>query len=265
MMKIHPAYPFVAIVCTVMLAACGGATPAAPTSAPATTEAPAAPVAPAATEAPAPTSAPAPTEAPAAPAPTEAPAAAPAAPAAASGSAVYKIAESESTASYSVEETFINQNNKLVTAVGVTSKINGDITLDLTDPSKSSIGEITVDISLLQSDSSRRDNAIRGRWLESGKFPLATFKTTSIEGLPGTYTPGQELSFKITGDMKVREASVPVTWDVKARVENDRLVGEATTAIKMSQFGFEAPNIGGILRAEDDAKLTLKFVALPAG
>jgi polyisoprenoid-binding protein YceI len=255
---------------SLLLSSCGGGGAAAPaaTSAPAATtaatEPPAATVAPAATEAPAATAPPAATEAPAAteppsateaPAPTEAPSAA--------APVVYKISESESVASYSVEETFINQNNKLVTAVGKTSKINGEITLDTTDPSKSTVGEITVDISLLASDSGRRDNAIRGRWLESTKFPLATFKATAIEGLPTSYQPGQEITFKITGDMTVRETTTPVTWEVKAKFDGNKLIGEATTAIKMSQFGFEAPNILGILRAEEDAALTFTFVALP--
>jgi hypothetical protein len=31
----------------------------------------------------------------------------------------------------------------------------------------------------------------------------------------------------------------------------------------MSNFNFEAPNIAGMLRAEDNAKLTLEFVARP--
>jgi polyisoprenoid-binding protein YceI len=269
--------------CALILSACGGA-PAAPsaaaTSAPAAQiEAPTvAPVEPtvAPTEAPteaaaeptvAPTEAPvAATEAPVEPtvAPTEAPVAATEAPAApAGGTTVFKISESESQASYSVDEVFLNQGNKLVTAVGVSQKINGEITLDTANPSKSSVGEITVDISVLTSDSGRRDNAIRGRWLESEKFPFAKFKPTKIEGLPETYTAGQELTFKMTGDMVVRETTVPVTWEVKAKVEGNKLIGEATTSITMSQFGFEAPNIANILKAEDGAKLLFKFVALP--
>ncbi len=277
-----------ALTCALVLSACGGAPTAAPaaptaapvaeaaTAAPAPTEAPAAATeAPAPTEAPAvATEAPAPTEAPAvateAPAPTEAPAAATEAPAPteapqaeASAARVFKISESESQASYSVDEVFLNQGNKLVTAVGVSQKINGEITLDITNPSKTTVGEITVDISVLASDSSRRDNAIRRDWLESTKFPLAKFTPTKIDGLPETYTAGQELSFTMTGDMLVRETKVPVTWQVKAKLDGDKLVGEATTAIKMSAFGFEAPNMANILKAEDDAKLTFKFVALP--
>jgi hypothetical protein len=31
----------------------------------------------------------------------------------------------------------------------------------------------------------------------------------------------------------------------------------------MSDFNFEAPNVAGILKANDEAKLTLEFVAMP--
>jgi polyisoprenoid-binding protein YceI len=262
------------LVASVLLAACGGAAvPAAPaTEAAKVVEAVVATVAPAATavaeviQATA-TTAPVATEAPAAAtvAPTEPPPAATEAPAApaATGAKVYKIAGDQSEASYSVGEVFISQNNKFVTAIGITQKIEGLITLDVANPSKTTVGEITIDISALTSDSGRRDNAIRGRWLESEKFPMAKFKPTKIEGLPETYTAGQELTFKMTGDMIVRETTVPVTWDVKAKLDGDKLVGEASTAIKMSAFGFEAPNVANILKAEDDAKLAFKFVALP--
>ncbi len=172
-----------------------------------------------------------------------------------------KIVPDESKASYAVDETFLNQNNRLVTAVGVTTIINGEIRLDPQNPANTSVGEITVDISALTSDSARRDNAIRRDWLESSKYPLAKFVPTAYEGLPDSYQIGQELTFKMTGDMTVRDTTIPVTWDVVARYDGRQLVGRATTQIKMSSFNFTAPNIAGILRAEDDAKLTLEFVA----
>ncbi|MGQ9813903.1 MAG: YceI family protein [Candidatus Roseilinea sp.] len=172
-----------------------------------------------------------------------------------------KIVPEESRASYAVDETFLNQNNRLATAIGVTTIISGEIALDVQAPANTTISEITVDISALKSDSDRRDSAIRSNWLESAKYPIARFVPTAYEALPNTYEIGQELIFKITGDMTVRETTIPVTWEVKARYDGSQLVGTATTRIKMSSFNFAAPSIAGILRAEDDATLTLEFVA----
>ncbi len=237
----------------IALSACGGAAPApAPTAPPATAmPAPAEP-----TALPDPTA----TAAAAAESPTEAP---PAEAPAAAAAVTYKIVPEESKASYTVDETFINQNNKLATAIGVTTLVNGEITLDAAAPANSKVGEITVDISAFKSDSDRRDGAIRERWLESAKFPIVKFVPTAYEGLPASYEAGADITFRVTGDMTVRDTTKPVTFDVTARLDGGTLAGTAVTEILMSDFNFEAPNIAGILRAEDKAKLTLEFVAKP--
>ena len=160
-------------------------------------------------------------------------------------------------------ETFINQSNRFNLAIGVTKQISGEITANKTDPAKSNIGPITVDISQFTSDSNRRDSAIRGRWLESEKFPQAVFTPTKIETLPSSYTEGQDYTFKVSGDLKVREVTKPVTFDVTARLTGDTLSGSAVTTILLSDFGVGPISIGGMLNTEDKAKLTLQFVARP--
>jgi polyisoprenoid-binding protein YceI len=215
----------------------------------------------------------APTEA-AATEPTEMPAVAPAADAAttapteaaqtdaASTAQRYLIVPTESEVRYEVAETFL-RDNRLATAIGVTQEIEGAITVDPENPQNSTIGVITIDISAFTSDEDRRDQAIRDRWLESATYPIATFEPTEITGLPETYTEGDELSFQVTGDMTVRETTNPVTFDVTAQVMDGELVGTATTDIKMTDFGFDPPDIAGILRAEDDVRLIFDFIARP--
>ncbi len=270
------------------LAACGGnpqsaatvptATPttAAPTEAPTTepTEAPTMEPTEVPTTAPTEVPTTAPTEAAAATAPTEIPAIAPAEDAAttaptaaaqtdtASTAQRYLIVPTESEVRYEVAETFL-RDNRLATAIGVTQEIEGAITVDPDNPQNSTIGVITINISAFTSDEDRRDQAIRDRWLESATYPIATFEPTEITGLPETYTEGDELSFQVTGNMTVRETTNPVTFDVTAQVVDGELVGTATTDIKMTNFGFDPPDIAGILRAEDDVRLTFDFVARP--
>ena len=176
---------------------------------------------------------------------------------------VYQIVAGESQASYEVGETFFNQNNRFNVAVGVTSDISGAVELNISTPSQSKVSKITVDISKLKSDSGRRDNTIRERFLESGRFPVATFVPTSIEGLPATYTEGQEISFKVTGDLIVHETTQPVTFDVTVKLSGDTLTGTATTTILMSNFGIGPIKMAGILGTEDEVKLTFNFVASP--
>lgn len=182
---------------------------------------------------------------------------------AAGSSTTYKIVPGESSVTYEVGETFFNQNNRFNLAVGVTQQVSGEIQLDPTNPSSAEIGEIQVDISQFQSDSGRRDNAIQGRWLESATYPLAVFKPTSLEGLPETYAEGEQISFKVTGDLTVKQTTHPVTFDIAASLAESTLSGTATTTILLSQFGVGPITIAGMLGTEDEAKVTLQFVARP--
>jgi polyisoprenoid-binding protein YceI len=206
-----------------------------------------------ATEAPTATAEPAPTELPL----TEAPAADP------PSEGAYKIVPGESQLKYEVGEVFINDNNRFNLAEGVTTEVSGEILVDRAAPQNSQIGTITADISQFKSDSSRRDNAIRERFLQSSQYPMVTFVPTQIEGLPDSYTEGQEITLKITGDLTIREVTRPVTFDATARLEGDTLFGTATTTILMSDFGFGPISILGMLNTEDDAKVTLTLVARP--
>jgi polyisoprenoid-binding protein YceI len=179
------------------------------------------------------------------------------------GVVVYKIVPGESTVTYEVGETFFNDNNRFNLAVGKTSQVSGDISVDATNPQNSEVGPLEIDISQFQSDSSRRDGVIRSRFLESSKYPQATFKPIRIEGLPSSYTAGQELKFKISGDLTVKEVTKPVTFNVTARVDGDVLSGTATTTILMSDYGVGPIMLAGILGTEDNVKLILDFVARP--
>ncbi|WP_299029707.1 YceI family protein [uncultured Thermanaerothrix sp.] len=220
-----------------------------------------------------PMTSPAPTSTPALPSstsvPTEPPPATATAPvptAAAAGranSVIFRIVPGESQASYEVGETFFNQNNRFNIAVGVTTAIEGQIEANLADPPASRLGPITVDVSQLRSDSSRRDNYLRNNALESARYPLVTFTPTAVEGLPTAYVEGQDYTFRVRGDLTVRQTTRPVTFAVTARLEGQTLSGTATTTILMSDFGIGPIDLVGILRTEDAVKLTLTFTARP--
>lgn len=176
---------------------------------------------------------------------------------------IYKIVPGESQLQYEVGEVFINENNRFAVAVGVTPQIEGEIRVDLSAPQNSSLGTISADISQFKSDSGRRDNAIRTRFLESQRFPTVTFVPTQIEGLPASYEPGQEIPLKISGDLTIRDVTKPISFDAVVRLADNQLSGQATTTILMSDFGFGPISIAGILKTEDEAKVTLTFVARP--
>ena len=184
------------------------------------------------------------------------------APAASSGVVTYHIVAGESQVSYEVGETLFNENNRLNLAKGITTQITGDITIDKSNVKNAKVGEIDVDVSQFKSDSNRRDNYIQHTGLQSSTYPIAKFAPTSIDGLPDSATEGQDLTFKVTGNLTVKQVTKPVTFDVTAKLSGDTLSGTATTTILMSDFGV-GPLKLAILQTEDKVKLTFIFVARP--
>ena len=166
--------------------------------------------------------------------------------------------------SYSVGEYFLNQGNRYAYAVGVTSVVSGEIVVDDDNPDASTVGVITVDISAFQSDKSRRDNAIRDRWLQSSKFPLAVFSPTELRGIPQSYTPGKVLNIEVEGNLLVRDVSRATVFAVNVSIEGERLTGKAVARVQMTDFGFEPPSVAGLIEAENDVDIIFEFVALAA-
>jgi polyisoprenoid-binding protein YceI len=187
---------------------------------------------------------------------------------AAGASQLYRIDAKQSEAAYSASETFLQafagmQPGK-VTTVGKTTAVAGDILVDNTNPSASQLGEIVIDISQFTSDIGMRDNAIRRQWLESAKYPLATFQNAKLSGLSATWPQGQPVAFQITGDLTVHGTTQPATWASTVTLDGKTLTAQASTSLKMSQFGVQAPSMP-MLTVEDPVTITLNLVAPAVG
>jgi polyisoprenoid-binding protein YceI len=172
----------------------------------------------------------------------------------------FVIVPEESEATYDVQEQFLNQDLP-VRAVGRTNAIEGEFQFSQDGQPTGEVTRMQVDLRSLTSDSARRDNAIRGRWLESDTYPFAEFVSTEVQNVPESYTEGEEISFQLVGDMTIRDVTQPVTWDVTGTLQGDTVTGTATTLIYMRDFGFEPPVIAGVLSVEDGVTLTVNFTA----
>ena len=88
-----------------------------------------------------------------------------------------------------------------------------------------------------------------------------TFTPTAIEGLPAAIEPGVEYAITLRGDLTIRDTANPVVFDARVRLEGDALTGQAVTTFLMSEYGFGPIDILGILKTEDEVKVTIDFVA----
>lgn len=177
--------------------------------------------------------------------------------AAPAGSQVYTIDANQSYASYEVQEQFLSKPlpNE---AIGKTSSIQGGLALQSQGTPTITALKVTVNLQTLTSNSSRRDDAIKGNWLDSNSYPLATF----VVKTPQVASTG---TFKLTGAMTVHNTTHTETFTVKGQQSGKTITGIAKSLVYMKDFGFSAPSIFGLLTVKDGVTVTFNFTANQGG
>src|SRR5712691_10024784 len=146
-------------------------------------------------------------------------------------------------------------------AVGTSKSVSGSLVLGADGSVLADQKKITVDLSKLQSDESRRDNFIKSDTLQTSRFPTASFVPNVVQGLPTPLPTSGQATFQLLGDLTVHGVTKPVTWQVNATFADTTVSGSATTAIKITDFGMTPPKAGPVLSIEDGLTLELAFTA----
>ena len=134
----------------------------------------------------------------------------------------YQISQDESQVRFNIYEQLRGQPKDVI---GVSNQIAGQVAVDLNDLSTAQIGEIVINARTLETDDSRRNQAIRNRILFTDQYEFINFKPTQISGLSGSAAPGQSFTFQVTGDLTIKDVTKPVTFDVTVMVESTRAAG----------------------------------------
>jgi len=185
------------------------------------------------------------------------------------GPRTFVIVPGESKASYVVDEEFFADalskygiQAGLTDTIGSTQEIQGELQLNLDDLSAPlGVNRFTVNLATLTSDQSLRDRWIRQNGPKFNQFPNAEFVATAIEDAPATYSEGDEVQFKLVGDLTIREITQPVSFDVTARLEGDTITGVATAQVLMTDFGIDPPNFANTLSVGNEFTVQVEFTA----
>ena len=129
----------------------------------------------------------------------------------------------------------------------------GTLTWDADDVSKSSV-QVSLPVTAIDTFVDKLDEHLKsGDFFDAGKFPNATFKSTSVAAA-GTN------KLTVTGDLTIRDVTKPVTLDVTLNgagehpmLKKQAIGFSATGTIKRSDFGVGAyaPNVS------DDVQLRI--------
>jgi polyisoprenoid-binding protein YceI len=148
-------------------------------------------------------------------------------------------------------------------AIGATKDIKGRIVIGPDGKVVKESSKLTIELSTLKSDQSRRDNFLRRSTLETSKYPQAELVPVALEGLLMPIAPGSSQTFSVRGDLTVHGATHPTTWQVTARAEGNGIVGTATTAFTFKDFGLEQPRVPVVLSVADTIRLEYDFHFVP--
>jgi polyisoprenoid-binding protein YceI len=187
----------------------------------------------------------------------------------AAGARRFVVVPAESSAAYVVtEEFFAGALAKYGIKAGIgevtghTNEITGELQIRLDDPQNAlAFGEFTVNLPSLTSDRNQRDGWIRDNALQSNRFPVAKFVAKEIQNAPASYTDGTEVTFKLVGDLTVRDITQPVTFAVTATLTGDTIKGVATAPMQITNFGFDPPDFANTLTVANDFTIRVELTA----
>lgn len=185
---------------------------------------------------------------------------------------VFTVYRPDSGVRYRITETFLenvsaevpNREPGDVEAIGNSPGLTGELALDLTtNPPRLLGGYFEADLTLLRTNQERRDERLRGRWLQTYTYPTATFELEEQDILSGPYTPGDEVTFSMIGNLTVRDATIPVLFLAEATLNSEmtEIVARADASLLISDLGIEPPSLAKIVEVDDPFEIGAIVVA----
>ena len=160
---------------------------------------------------------------------------------------------------YHTQVEFSARHLGMMTVRGYFDELSAIADIDPDHPEAASV-EVTISTASIRTNNGIRDNDIRSpNFLDVGKYPEITFKSTSVEPSGGDH-------FKLTGDLTIKETTHPVVLDLTRYGEfNDqgmmghRIAYGATTKINRKDFGLSFNAVlDGRLVVSEEIQITIE-------
>jgi len=135
------------------------------------------------------------------------------------------------------------------TAVGRTPEVSG--TMTVADGAVTAV-DVEVDLTTLDSDSDRRDGALRSRGLESDRFPTATFTLTDPVTLPTGLTDGERATVTANGELTIHGVTNEAAIELQAQLQGDNAAVVGNAPIALTDYGIDPPTGFSVLSISGD-------------
>ena len=144
----------------------------------------------------------------------------------------------DSVAGYRVVEDFVGGVADFE-AVGRTSMITGDLTIDGTSVTEASF---SVDVASITSGDGQRDNQFTGPIMNAAEFPTSDFVLTSPIDLGSVPANGEVITTNATGTLTLRDATVEVTFPLEASLVGSEVQVAGSIDVLFSDYGIDNPS-----------------------
>ena len=160
---------------------------------------------------------------------------------------------------YHTQVEFSAKHLGMMTVRGYFDEVSAVADIDPANPEAASV-EVTISTASIRTNNGMRDNDLRSsNFLEVEKYPVITFKSTSVE-------PAGTDKYTLTGDLTIKGNTRPVSLDVTNYGEfNDpgmmghRISYGATTKINRKDFGLSFHAVlDGRLVVSEEIQITIE-------
>lgn len=144
---------------------------------------------------------------------------------------------------------------------GVTSSVEGELTVNLAHPGDRPAGTITAEAATLDTGLAGRDEDMR-QTLAVDRYPTILFEWTGF--VASTVDPeARTITGTATGELTIRGQTREVSMLVRVSVDaSKRVIIDGETSIRLSDFGVSPPTrLGGTVKVDDELEL---WIALSA-
>jgi polyisoprenoid-binding protein YceI len=119
--------------------------------------------------------------------------------------------------------------------------------------------QINADLRGLASDKGKRDAVIRGRALETTKYPQAAFQLTQPVKL-GQVPAGKVLNMWAVGKLTLHGVTRQVRFPLQGRWDGNTLQVAGRITIRFSDYRIQAPNLAGFVQVQPWGQMELSLV-----
>ena len=144
-----------------------------------------------------------------------------------------------------------------VVAVGRSGGVSGSLTIEA---NQLVAAELTVDMTTIVSNDSRREGAIRGA-VGASTHPTATFVLTEPVALPAGLATGETVAVDAVGDLTVNGVTNSTTFTINALVRDDGFgVITGSTNIVFEDFDVTAPSAAIVVSVDDNGIVEFQLI-----